>query len=110
MNKEKALKITKIIFAVLFLVSLGLVYHYESNIKGHYDSNPEDYNTDKEKVISYLNDKGCISRGSLSEHTDFGYFQARYLLSNLSKENLVLEYPNKGICLSLQARVQLALN
>lgn len=109
MSEEKVLKFSKIVVLVLFLISLGLLIHYESNVKGMYENNPETYEKHTETILSYMSDKGCVSPSSLSEHTNFSRLQARYLLSEMSKEKLVLKYPGKGICISFQARVQLAL-
>jgi len=109
MNKEEALKIIKVLVWILFLLSAGALYHYESNIVGHYESNTEAYETDTQKITTYLDRTGCSSVGEVSEEMNFGHLQARYLMSRLSKERMILKYPNRGICLSFQGEVESSL-
>ena len=108
-NKDSILLGLKVIFFILFLISLAGLYHYESNIKGHYQSNPESYEKDSETIVSYLDDKGCSSVQEVSEELDFGRLQARYLMHKMSKENTVVKYEARGICLSFRAKAILGL-
>ena len=84
-SKETVLKITKVIVWIFFLVSASMTYHYESNIIGHYENNTEAYETQTQNIMSYLDKTRCSSVGEVSEEMNIGYFQARYLLHELSK-------------------------
>lgn len=105
-NRQTIFSVLEIVLAILFLISLVGLYHYEWNIKGHYEKNSESYQSDAHKITSYLDRKGCASVGEVAEKMDFGYLQARYVMHKMSKNGLLVKYADKKICLTLLGEAQ----
>ncbi len=100
MDEQDLMVAAKIITGLLFLISLGLLVHYEYNVKHFYSTHPETLDRHTQQIENYVNRTGCSSKREVYESTRFGYLQSWYLLHKLTEQRRLIHYPEQGNCIN----------